>query len=268
METLESLHPRIRDFLRAVESSMAARFYPAKPAGRASDGWILVLEGSTDYAFSDGTAFTVHAGDLFYLARGSVYTMQVRSARYAFIFTDFFFDLPDGVSLPSTLLGLPAGAAEGLFRRLLAKWTAKKPGYLEDCFSLLYTIYAEILRARSAAYLPSDKRRQLEKGVRYLEGHYADESLTVGAIAAAAELSESHFRRLYRAAYGVPPLRSISLLRLERAKELICYSDLTFTEIARRTGFSDVYYFSRMFKREVGCTPSEYKNAHADVRGT
>ena len=65
METLESLHLRIRNFLRAVESSMAARFYPAKPVGRASDGWILVLEGSTDYVCSDGTAFSVRAGDLF-----------------------------------------------------------------------------------------------------------------------------------------------------------------------------------------------------------
>lgn len=254
--------------MRAVESSLSARVYPKKPVGRASDGWILVLEGSTDYNFTDGTEFTANAGDLFYLARGSVYSMDVRSARYAFIFADFFFDLPSGVSMQSAPIALPGGSVEGLFRRLLVKWTGKKPGYLEDCFSLIYAIYAEILRARSSEYLPSDKRSRLEKGVRYLESHYDDESLTVGEIAAAADLSESHFRRLYRAAYGMPPQRSISLFRLERAKELICYSDFTFTEIARRTGFSDVYYFSRMFKREVGCTPSEYRNAHFDARGT
>ena len=59
--------------------------------GRAWDALILVLGGSCRYHFDDGAEFTAQAGDLFYLAKGSVYEMDVSHERYEVIFIDFLF---------------------------------------------------------------------------------------------------------------------------------------------------------------------------------
>jgi len=56
------------------------------------------------------------------------------------------------------------------------------------------------------------------------------------------------------------------LQRLERVKELINYDELTFSEIADRTGFSSAAHLSTQFKQLTGMTPSAFKNSHAAAR--
>lgn len=54
----------------------------------------------------------------------------------------------------------------------------------------------------------------------------------------------------------------INKFRLERAIQLITTTDLNFTEIAERTGFSTSRYFSTAFKQYTGETPTQYKESH------
>ena len=52
------------------------------------------------------------------------------------------------------------------------------------------------------------------------------------------------------------------LLRLRRAEQLLTETDLPIAEIAQRAGFSDVFYFSKVFHREKGCTPRDYRREY------
>jgi len=71
-----------------------------------------------------------------------------------------------------------------------------------------------------------------------------------------------HFRRLFKKEMGETPLGYLTGLRLARAKRLLerrQSGGLTVRQIAKLCGFDDPYYFSTLFRRSVGCSPSGYR---------
>ena len=72
-------------------------------------------------------------------------------------------------------------------------------------------------------------------------------------------LSLRSFRRRFKDATGEPPMQYLQRIRLETAKQLLATSILGVDQIAYRVGFDDASYFSRLFKRKAGVTPSEYR---------
>ncbi len=72
-------------------------------------------------------------------------------------------------------------------------------------------------------------------------------------------LGERRFNDLFKISFGVTPNRYIILTRVEFAKTLLGSGYLSISEIAEKSGFSDIYYFSKLFKKEVGVSPSEWK---------
>ena len=91
----------------------------------------------------------------------------------------------------------------------------------------------------------------------YLKEHVGA-PLTVEEIASACSVSVSGLKELCREFCGCGPIDYLISLRILAAKELIRESGMNFTEIAERTGFSSLHYFSRTFKARTGMTPSEY----------
>ena len=71
-------------------------------------------------------------------------------------------------------------------------------------------------------------------------------------------LSRNYLILQFKSVYGLTPFDYLSWVRVERAKELAIQHDLTFTEIAERTGYSDVHTFGRMFKKKTGMSLSQY----------
>ncbi|MBE2202870.1 MAG: helix-turn-helix transcriptional regulator [Chthoniobacterales bacterium] len=73
--------------------------------------------------------------------------------------------------------------------------------------------------------------------------------------------SYAHLCRVFRAEYGIPPLKYVHGLRIDRAKLLLHDTTLSISEIAYRVGFGDPVYFSELFRKVVGTTPSGYRKA-------
>ncbi len=73
-------------------------------------------------------------------------------------------------------------------------------------------------------------------------------------------LSESHLRRLVREQLGGISLGTfLHRLRFQHSYELIQRTDLSMREIAVRCGYSDIFSFSRAFKRDAGISPTEFR---------
>lgn len=264
MSILCKERPRICEFHQAVEGIIHKQFLPAKQNGRGSDAFIYIIEGETVYRFEDGE-FSVKAGDVLFLAKNGVYSMDVQSEAYRFIFADF--DFSSAAPCKCEVFAMQnSRVIESMFRRMLEKWRQKRTAAEEDCLAILYSVYAEIIRGENSAYMPNSKRVRLESAVQYISENFTNEDLTVESVASAALMSESHFRRLFKIAYRVSPIKYINLMRIERAKELIRYTNESFSDIAAAVGFANLYYFSRMFKKEVGCTPSEYKDEYSEYQ--
>lgn len=78
----------------------------------------------------------------------------------------------------------------------------------------------------------------------------------VRRLARVSGVSEAHFARAFKAAFGVPPHRYLLTRRIERATALLRETDLTVTDIAFQTGWSSLGTFSRTFRDITGETPT------------
>jgi len=78
-----------------------------------------------------------------------------------------------------------------------------------------------------------------------------------------AHMSRSNLMRVFRRATGQTPIEYLMRLRIQRAMDLLCTTDLTITEIAMQVGFNDSNYFTRQFKKAHNQSPSEYRRKRA-----
>ena len=92
-----------------------------------------------------------------------------------------------------------------------------------------------------------------------LADHRYAEPLTVADLAASARLSEAHFSREFRRAYGVSPHQYLLGRRLERAAALLRDTDWPVTRICLAVGLTSLGSFSASFSRRYGKSPSAYR---------
>jgi AraC-like DNA-binding protein len=87
-----------------------------------------------------------------------------------------------------------------------------------------------------------------------------DTDLSVRALAAEAGLSPYHFVRTFRGAYGLTPHEYLTRVRLDRAREQLALG-ASVTRTCVDVGFASLGSFSTLFRRALGCSPSEYQRA-------
>ena len=93
----------------------------------------------------------------------------------------------------------------------------------------------------------------------YLSQHFTENSLMLQDVAAAVNMSNSRFSTVFAQECGKTFTEYLTMLRLDRAKELLSGTDRRSSQIALDVGYSDAHYFSYMFKKNVGMTPGEYR---------
>ena len=91
----------------------------------------------------------------------------------------------------------------------------------------------------------------------FLEAHF-NENISVSDAAERSHYSQRHFIRLFTSVYGVTPQKYLLNVRLRHASALLRDSSLSVTETALRCGFSDSNYFSRIFRKYTGSSPSDF----------
>ena len=139
---------------------------------------------------------------------------------------------------------------EELFRKTLKADVRSKI----SAMALLYELLACLSRQQMT---PTDDPR-IAEAVQYIFRHYA-ENITVQELAKRAYLNNNYFSKLFTSQVGITPQQLILRTRIEKAKELLQYTDLTVGEIAATVGFADALYFSRVFRRHTGMSPSVFR---------
>ena len=101
--------------------------------------------------------------------------------------------------------------------------------------------------------------------MKFIKDH-AVEKIELSDVAAHLNLSRSRTSHLIRNTLNKSFPELLSEERLRRVKTLLTSSNMTLSEIATQTGFNDEYYLARMFKRQNGETPGQYKKLHTHIR--
>jgi len=88
----------------------------------------------------------------------------------------------------------------------------------------------------------------------------SEEEWPVERLASVSGVSEAHFARSFKDAFGIPPHRYLLTRRIERAKALLRDTDQPIIDIAFQTGWSSLGTFGRVFKDVTGQSPSELRD--------
>lgn len=96
--------------------------------------------------------------------------------------------------------------------------------------------------------------------LEYLEGHYQDPDLSVDHLASIVHLSTVYVSSIFKEETGHNLKRIITDLRLMHAKEMLSRTNLSIADIALSVGYRSSNYFSKLFRKETGLTPNEYRD--------
>ena len=95
--------------------------------------------------------------------------------------------------------------------------------------------------------------------IELMKKSYGDTELRAGDLLRQSGFSDDYIRGRFIEVTGMTPVKYLNHIRLKNAKEMLTATTLTVNEVAFKCGFSDMSYFSRMFKSEYGMTPTKLK---------
>jgi two-component system response regulator YesN len=108
---------------------------------------------------------------------------------------------------------------------------------------------------------------KLAEAREYIDRNYANKKLSVDEICRDLFISPSYFSRLLKQHWGKTFIDALTEYRVEKAKQLLSDSDWKTYAIAGEVGYSDPHYFSTIFKKATGVTPSEYRSSKLKSEG-
>ncbi|MDQ8201408.1 helix-turn-helix domain-containing protein [Pelagicoccus sp. SDUM812003] len=114
------------------------------------------------------------------------------------------------------------------------------------------------LRMRAAEKRTRTADENVEKSIEFMHRNLS-RRLTLDDLASSASMSANHFGTLFSKRHNCSPINYFNQLKVQRACELLATTTLRVSEISEQLGFTDPYYFSRLFKKHMGASPSDYR---------
>ena len=103
--------------------------------------------------------------------------------------------------------------------------------------------------------------RPITEAKHYIQQHY-QEALRLEDVSTAVGFNATYFSTLFKKETGQNFMDYLTELRISKAKELLCGEELSVQDVAEQVGYRDLKYFSRLFKKLTGVSPSDYKKLY------
>lgn len=110
------------------------------------------------------------------------------------------------------------------------------------------------------------KSKYVEEAIAYIEQNYAQPEISLGMVAQFLGLSEGHLSRIFKKEANCTFMTLLTNCRMHKAMELLKDCRFKVYEVAEQVGYNDTAYFSSLFKKLVGVTPSEYQDRSLSTR--
>lgn len=99
----------------------------------------------------------------------------------------------------------------------------------------------------------------VDAAVKYIEENYGDEELSLNQLASHVNVSPNHLSTIFSQQTGQTFIKYLTEYRIDKARELLRCTSMRSSEISEAVGYKDPHYFSYMFKKTVGMTPTNYR---------
>lgn len=214
---------------------------------RCSDGIITVVDGTLEFDFVD-TEILCDKGESVFVPKGTSYRIKCPQRAQSRI-VNFYTD--GGVSEPVEFLKIDKTVYEKIFGRLEILLQNKDENR-NMIFSLYYRLVSELLGGCKRENMPEFVRN----AEKIMLENISDCSLSCEFVSDMLNISEVYLRKLFAKHMGISPSKYINKMRMERAKQYIL-EGYSVTQAADSVGYSEIYQFSRAYKRYFGFSPSK-----------
>ncbi|WP_409344531.1 AraC family transcriptional regulator [Paenibacillus sp. MBLB4367] len=195
----------------------------------------------------------------------------VKNDFFDYAYLEQFLTAEDKVKPKITLTGSIDHQVSQLLYGMLEEYTARDSYYELMIKGSLLKLLSVIIRAyREDAVKEmgdkADKYRPLIKAaIDYMHQHY-DQEIRLDQMCKITMLSKTYFCDLFKHLTGKTFNDYLINLRIKKSTELLVQANLTITDVCFQVGFNDLTYFSRIFKKHTGISPSYYKKYAASSR--
>ena len=218
------------------------------------------IKGGMDIRFDDYEG-VIRAGDLLIMRPGTKYKYNSEKGsglNYLWLhFTGFNAEkIVEDANIPFNKICHCGniGSVIECWKRMCTEFIINDEHFEKATFS----IFNEILISFSRAINDKREKKRLLNSITYIHENY-QQKINIEHLASMENLSPSHYRALFTQMFGESPVEYIISRRIEAAIQLLENSDKTLSEISALSGFNDVYYFGRQFKRKIGVSPGKYR---------
>ena len=146
-----------------------------------------------------------------------------------------------------------------LFRQIILELQLKRPCFEELLCFYLQQIFTEIHRNQLES--SADKYRNVEdmEAAVHFFNEFFTKDISIEHYARDQHMSVSWFIRSFKQYMGITPMQYITSIRINKAKELLKNTDYSIQEVGSLSGYDNPLYFSRIFHKQTGCSPSQYR---------
>jgi AraC family transcriptional regulator of arabinose operon len=245
------------------------RFSTNRPAGRKDyqllyfiNGKGKFIQGNSCYTVSEGEIFIYYPNEPQYYE----YNLKDLPNLYWVHFTgNNIPDILDQLNLST--FRLHRVLVKDVYHTLLDKIIRELQLKRNHFDTLANTYFYELLTLMSRSVIENTQQQhtwqyeQVERAIQIFHTEFKN-PFSLSDYAKQCNMSVSWFARIFRQQTGLSPQQYLINVRINKAKELLVSSSYNISEIAEIIGYQNPLYFSRIFNKYIGCSPSEYRKLH------
>lgn len=224
-----------------------------------------LTDGECD-SFVDDKLYNLHPGDMIIIPPGAIHATHYNGKKHSRVLINFSMHYISSSLIDVVSKGVyffkNEGAEEELNRMFaeIAKEESCSDSFSEEAIrSLLARLIIMAVRHEPRQAEKISSSSFIEDAVRYVQNNYRN-PICLDDIAKSCGVSKVHLSRRFKEKIGIGLNEYIAIYRLKNAKELLLTQDkMSICEVAFECGFNDSNYFSWLFKKTYGVTPSQYR---------
>jgi AraC-like DNA-binding protein len=223
--------------------------------------WGAVADGEMKLEYNN--ASTVLKEGMYYIMPGNV-PLKARCSKKAFLIWFEFTGCLCGSVIP-ILGGQEGGISTGRYSYRQIK-PVLQIAYILQYHPVMFNLKAQSFlwqfiadTSSSISYSIQNFSPEIKHAVNYIHNTPPAHKLSITQLASESSLSVETFRKRFQADVGESPIQYLLHHRITKAKELLGDKNLTIKQIAFETGFSDPFYFSRLFKKYESVSPLTFR---------